>query len=246
MIDQHDRFRQDLAAYALGSLDPDDAAALERHLETCAECRAILDDYRQAAFVMPLALEITPPPPGAGDRLLARARAAGSPAEPQERQPVTGRFGTTEWMLLAAASLVLALILGGWLAWLQFDDEGDGAPGPTAGGRVVALDGSENAPKASGHLVVPPEGSWATLVATNLPAVDEGHAYQFWFVAPGGERVSGGVFRPDQEGGAVFEVDMPENVWTYERIGVTEEPAGGSPGPTGTNVLAGTMETSAR
>jgi anti-sigma factor RsiW len=38
-MNDHDRFDEDLAAYALGALPPDDAAELERHLEGCEVCR---------------------------------------------------------------------------------------------------------------------------------------------------------------------------------------------------------------
>ncbi len=36
----HNRWKEDLAAYMLGALEPDEAAELERHLEGCERCRA--------------------------------------------------------------------------------------------------------------------------------------------------------------------------------------------------------------
>ena len=38
----HERWRDELAAYLLGALEPGEAAELERHLAGCAECRAEL------------------------------------------------------------------------------------------------------------------------------------------------------------------------------------------------------------
>src|SRR5919108_93067 len=40
--------RDDLAAYALGALDPHERQAVDAHLETCASCRAEVDAYRAA------------------------------------------------------------------------------------------------------------------------------------------------------------------------------------------------------
>ena len=36
---EHSRWRADLAAYLLGSLEPEEVEALERHLERCGTCR---------------------------------------------------------------------------------------------------------------------------------------------------------------------------------------------------------------
>lgn len=241
MTDQHEQIKQDLAAYALGALEPDEAAAVEEHLTGCDECRALLDEYRQSASLLPLALDITSPPAGAGERLLASAREAAQAESSAQGRPDTIDSRSTGWQLVAAASLILALVLGGALIWaLTGDDDGDTLTG--AGERVVALSGSPDAPDASGHLVMDEADERAMLVVTNLPDVPAGRAYQFWFVAPDGERVSGGVFSTDPDGGAVVEINVPQNVTAFERIGVTEEPEGGSEGPTGTNVLGGLLQ----
>ena len=38
-IDEHRRWRADLAAYLLGSLEAEETEALEGHLEACERCR---------------------------------------------------------------------------------------------------------------------------------------------------------------------------------------------------------------
>lgn len=242
MSDQHDQIKQDLAAYALGALEPDEVATVEEHLKGCEECQALFDEYLQTTALLPMALDITSPPAGAGERLLATARA--SATVETETPHRAERIGTpsTPWKLIAAASLLLAMILGGTLIWTLAGDDDDSMPGD--GERVVALSGSPDAPEASGHLILDESDEWAMLIVANLPAIQPGRAYQFWFVAPDGERVSGAVFNPGPEGGAVVEIDVPENVGDYERIGVTEEPEGGSEGPTGTNVLGGLLRAS--
>ena len=47
--DPHEDIRNDLAAYAVGALDEEQRAAVERHLEGCALCRAELDELVEAA-----------------------------------------------------------------------------------------------------------------------------------------------------------------------------------------------------
>lgn len=50
-----------LAAYALDALSTvDERVAVDRHLEQCAECRARLDGYREAAAG--LSPDVEPPP----------------------------------------------------------------------------------------------------------------------------------------------------------------------------------------
>ncbi len=39
-MNEHDRLRTDIGAYLVGSLSPAEHTALERHLNTCADCRA--------------------------------------------------------------------------------------------------------------------------------------------------------------------------------------------------------------
>ena len=38
-------FLENIPAYALGALEGDEQLALQKHLETCASCRAELDAY---------------------------------------------------------------------------------------------------------------------------------------------------------------------------------------------------------
>ena len=42
----HGRWQDELAAYVLGSLDPAESEQMERHLESCAECRERFAEHR--------------------------------------------------------------------------------------------------------------------------------------------------------------------------------------------------------
>ena len=59
--------RELLEAYALGALEDDEQAAVERHLETCADCRLLAAELVETAHELPLALAAASParPPAA-------------------------------------------------------------------------------------------------------------------------------------------------------------------------------------
>ncbi|HZS85994.1 MAG TPA: zf-HC2 domain-containing protein, partial [Chloroflexota bacterium] len=52
-----------VAAYVLGAAGADEVAEVERHLETCAQCRQLEEDLRSVEALLPdLAGEVEPPP----------------------------------------------------------------------------------------------------------------------------------------------------------------------------------------
>ena len=79
----HERWRDDLAAYLLGALEPGESADLERHVAGCEECRTELRWLGPAIQALPEAVERVEPPPELRARVLAEVRAdaaAGSAA----------------------------------------------------------------------------------------------------------------------------------------------------------------------
>ena len=102
----------------------------------------------------------------------------------------------------------------------------------------VAMASTNEAPGASGTLVISPDGVHGTLVVNGLPALDAAHAYQLWLILDG-KRTSGGIFTVSADGYNAMVVDSGSPLSMYNAFGVTIEPAGGSPGPTGAKVLGG-------
>ncbi|HEX2063252.1 MAG TPA: response regulator, partial [Acidimicrobiales bacterium] len=69
---RHEDIRNDLPAYAVGALEEDQRATVERHLEGCTMCRAELDELVEAAGAL---LEPKgPPPPAVWDRVSSAFR----------------------------------------------------------------------------------------------------------------------------------------------------------------------------
>ncbi|MBM4417442.1 MAG: anti-sigma factor [Chloroflexi bacterium] len=94
----------------------------------------------------------------------------------------------------------------------------------------------EVAPFARGWVYLSPESEDGLLVAYQLPQLPDDRGYQLWLVPPDG-RISGGLFVVDPEGYGWLKVRAPRALAGYQRIGITIERRGGSPGPTGPRVL---------
>ena len=134
-------------------------------------------------------------------------------------------------------SLVLILLLGasnlflwGRLSALERTDQ--------AGLITIHLQGTEAAASASGMLVISQDGEYGTLIVDGLPNLDESQQYQLWLIQDD-QRTNGGVFSVSEEGYGTLSVESPKHLISYSQFGITVEPAGGSPGPTGEKVLGG-------
>ncbi|GAA5533061.1 anti-sigma factor domain-containing protein [Deinococcus aluminii] len=203
-----------LTAYALGILPPEEEARVQAALESSPELRAQLRADREALTALAEALPVVDPPAGAEDRLLARVaaerRAAPTPLPPSR---------PTSWLLLAAlglaAALALAFVLRPPADPLQ---RYAGIPGATT--RAVTASGGP-----VGQLVRMPDGR--AYLYLNRPA-EAGRVYQMWQMQAG-VPVSLGVF----DGQGFLLPGLPPGA----TIAVSVEPPGGSPQPTTTPIL---------
>ncbi|HEV8199523.1 MAG TPA: zf-HC2 domain-containing protein [Candidatus Polarisedimenticolia bacterium] len=84
-------------------LRPAESAALETHLEACAECRGLLGDFRRLDEAI-TSEPVPPVPAGLEERILLELPSRRSPAPPR-------RFWRQAMPLAAAASLVMAVLL---------------------------------------------------------------------------------------------------------------------------------------
>jgi anti-sigma-K factor RskA len=104
--------------------------------------------------------------------------------------------------------------------------------------QFVHMNGTQAAPAAQGVIVISADGDHGTLVVDNLPSLQAGKQYQLWLIDDG-KRTDGGVFSVDKDGYGSLWVSSPRPLVSYASFGVTIEPQGGSPGPTGQKVLGG-------
>lgn len=233
------------AAYALDAVEPDEARRFEAHLRSCDRCAAEVREFRTTAAELAGAAS-TAPPNGLRDRVL------GEVATTRQRPPLLTSPAPTPWRrtsspastprwrlgLVAAAAAVLAVVLGAGVIVRDVVAQRDEArelaavlAAPDA--RFVPLDGPEG---PTVRVVWSASAGAAVVVGADLPDPGPDRVYELWALADDGPRPAA-LFDPDADGRVEQRLDLPAEPtggW-----GVTVEPDGGSPQPTGEILFVG-------
>jgi hypothetical protein len=94
---------------------------------------------------------------------------------------------------------------------------------------LVATD----AGSAWGRVYFDSDSGRGMLMVHNLPQLTDGATYQVWLNREGGKRVSAAFLRTDAQGFGYTLLRVDEPIGSYQTLGVTREPEGGSKAPTG-------------
>ena len=244
---EHDEILELIPAYALDSLDAEEAALVSQHLPGCEACQVELAAYAAVVDVLPLATPDSQPSLALKERLMARIEtapalepaAAAAPPEPgpgwlqQINEAFQSLLGGPRWrpvVLSATLLIIIALAAGNIIQWQQAN-----APDPDSW-RRVRLDGTEFAPEATGIIYISADGRNGTIIVDQLPQLSPERQYQLWLIKDG-QRTSGAVFSVDDSGYRGLQIESPLPLQDYGAFGITIEPAGGSPSPSGDRVL---------
>ena len=265
----HEQFAEDLALYALGSLEGEAVVSLEHHLEECAACRQELTRLEGDMALLALTASGPAPPQRARQRLL-RAMAR----EPRSLRTV---FMRRRWWTLAPmfASLVLAVFA--IMLWRENARQRDrsealkidatrnqatfeeakhllalltdpsamhvtlvAAPSKPQPGSPTRASVARAGVEPEGKAIYMPSNGALVFMASNLAPLPPQKSYELWLVPMHGEKpMPAGMFKPDPHGNAM--VMMPPMAPGVEAkmFAVTIEPEAGSPSPTMPMVLAG-------
>jgi anti-sigma-K factor RskA len=228
-----------LPAYALGSLDSDEASRVEEHLSSCLICRNESTTFQTAADQLSFAAPDAVPSPDLKDRLMQRVREA----NPQPRPVVQGPARSWFQRLLPAwslASLVLVLVLTGSNLFLwQRLNQLEVVTSPSRM-RAVPISASDPASQANGYVLISADGDSGALIVDGLPPLGESQQYQLWLIRDG-QRTSGAVFSTDERSYGGTRIRAPGSLLKYSAAEITIEPTGGSSQPTGDDVLGGPL-----
>ena len=254
-------------AYALDALPPDERELFTAHLTRCEPCRQEVAEFGEAAARLGQAVAVTPrpelraatlraaaltsqlapevgpgvepePAPGgaAGPRLVRRPAPGTGTGGPSGARPGTFR---PAWLAAAAAvilvvAITLAVVTHGAIGRLHSNQR--------QAHMIAAVLTAPDAVMLSSKVRT---GGMATVVmshreralvfsASGLRRLPPGRAYELWVMWPGGQRAAGMLTMPTS--GAAGPAVIP-GLAAGDAIGLTVEPAAGSPRPTTVPIL---------
>ena len=237
--------------FALGALPLEERAVYLAHLEACELCWQLADQAQTVAGLLQETVEEQPVSPDLKERIMGHARSEADAG--LRRREELGRLAhdwpRTSWLSPAWAAIALALVfaLVGVVVWnvilsdrLATRDDALAEQSLildaiSAGGQVFRLSGTPDAPSASGVLVQDPGTGRAVLVVNGLPALASEKEYQVWRIHDGTPDGVGTFSVADVEELVVLSAEFSSS----DQVGVSVEPRGGSPAPTGVIVLLG-------
>lgn len=106
--------------------------------------------------------------------------------------------------------------------------------------QAMSLAGTESLPQAHGQLIANPNDASAILIVSGLPSLEPGLVYQFWLV-DGDIQQGVGVFNADAQGVGTLLISTEAAIGSYDAMGISVEPGGGSQQPTGDMIMLGTF-----
>ncbi|MBY8880115.1 anti-sigma factor [Actinacidiphila acidipaludis] len=230
-------------AYAVGALSGPEAEAFRRHMAECEACAQEVRELSETAARLALAVAEVPPD-GLRERVMASLpevrqlppEVAVVPLHPAARRGPARRLPH----LAAAACLVIAGIATGVAVDAQHRADVQHRRSVRAEQQAAELSALTSAPDATLHTGALKGGGTATVVASrslgraavlfhDLPALSGSRVYELWY-SHGGTMVPAGLVEPGRTAGAAVLAGAPTGA---DGVGITAEPHGGSPAPTG-------------
>jgi hypothetical protein len=237
MTRDHSVIEELMAIDALGGLDGNDLATLEReraaHGADCAECLALERAFAETAGRLAFALDPQPVDEDVLERILAAPRT--SPAAARARDDLAERRARRpkawQGLVAAAAAIVLLVVV---VATALPSTTGVTEAAPTQ--RIVTFSGETDGTLA---MAFTPGQPGAVFWGSGLPDPGPGKVYEIWMIE-GDRPVSGGCVSPTD---GVIALRVDANIGTTDTMAVTAEPADCPAAPTSRPVLLADLTT---
>lgn len=249
----HEQYAEDLALYALGTLQGEDRATIERHLQECASCRRELEQCRGDMALLALSTGGPRPPAKARQRLVdAVAREPRRAAAPKTR-------AWWIWVPSLAAAALAVLVVFFWRANTELKNDLASFATRSAeqerelqktkeivatltatDAMTVTLVAAKSPPQPQGKVMYVKDRASLIFLASNIPAAPEHKTYELWLIPMKGAPVPAGMFQPDRGGSAmILNPPIPAGM-EAKAFAITVEPEKGSATPTMPIVMIGT------
>ena len=254
--------------YALSALEPDEREQVHAHLQTgCVRCNAELAEVQATLAQLPLSLDPVPPPAGLRSRLMKRLEADRTPASDGSLQPPLAMSRRWRWAEPILAGGLAAAVTAG-LLWGKIDRQQreladlrsqivrqEARVDQLQAGleqdvntlrlfaspavQLVTLQNPAGQAPAKGRVFWDKDREAFHLYASGLKPTSSGRAYEMWFINSDQKKIPAGTFTVNSRGEGSLVAQPPADAGKIAAIAVTNEPAGGSPQPTGQIELAG-------
>jgi len=251
----HEQFAEDLALYALGALEGDERAGLEKHLEECSACRRELQRLRGDLSLLAMSASGPAPPQRSRQRLLSAIAKEPRSAPATRSAPWWRAF---EWLGALAAVAVVGLLLSQntnlrrQLVSLQTELTNQQAELAQAKDVVatftapeaqqITLVSAKTPPQPQGKAFYLRSKGHLIFLANNMPVLPPGKAYELWLIPTSGFPIPAGTFKPDAHGsGTVVNPPLRAGI-EAKAFAITVEPEAGSTAPTSQPIMVGAGE----
>ena len=239
-----------LPGYVLGILDKEELIHVSDHLTLCDICNQEYVELAETSMRLAVLSTQHIPTSILKTRVLQKVNRADSYPDLSNTIPDKEKSGnrwipdifTRKRTVLAfrMLSVLIILLLGvnNILLWQRVNE----IQAQESGGymQVIHLDGTSMAPNTSGYVMVFKNQNYGSLAVTHAPLLDEDQQYQIWLIQDG-VRTNGGVFSVNSDGYGNLMVAASQPLDSFDSFGITIEPKGGSPQPTGEKVLGGEL-----
>jgi anti-sigma-K factor RskA len=224
------------AAYAMDAVSGTERRRFERHLTGCPTCAQEVRELEETAARLAVAAA-QPPPATLRERVLTQtARARQLPPRLSERRLGSKARGMNR--ILAAACLILALIAGVTAVGSQHRAQRAEALNRQITAIMAAPDAhtvvGQARPSGTATILMSRSLDKAVIVASGLRTLSGAKTYQLWLMGAGPPRPAG-ILGPSA--GRPSRPVLAGPVGAARQIGLTIEPAGGSPRPTSPPIL---------
>ena len=249
-----------LPFYALEALTDEEKKLVESYLAEHPEARVQVAEMDTAASALPYGVSPVPPRRRIKEALMARVATDADARARASKQDQPSRSAMRFENIFQAFSLGAAIVAIVWVVVLNIQlsqlrnqvsllGEALAAqsnslqqinaklPQVTNSTVVtISLSGTTARPDARGQLIADPNSHSAVLVIAGLGQLEAGKTYQVWLIDGGGPK-SAGLLTVDANGQGLLVLSSKLTIAEFKALGISIEPDGGSPQPTGEIVV---------
>jgi Anti-sigma-K factor rskA/Putative zinc-finger len=233
-------------AYAMDAVTGPDRAAFEQHLAGCEPCRQEIRSLHEATVRLAGAVAVQPPPAMRDVALAAAATTRQLPpvvSADAGRRLAPGAAGRRRWLpqlalglagALAAVAIILAVAVTGAQHRLDQAQLHSKAIATVLNATDATMLTARVSTGGTATVVMSHRDRALVFTAAGLRPLPAAESYELWLMGPAGDRPAGML--PGSRPGAVGPM-VVSGLAVRDRVGLTVEPATGSPRPTSSPVL---------